>query len=309
MFTSNQEQLSQTASPLRVGLIGNPVAHSYSPRFQQAAFDALGIPARYELWQTPASELPARVASLRSPECLGANVTIPYKETVLPLVDVVDPLAARIGAVNTIVNRNGHLHGYNTDAPGLLRALVEQGVGRQLEDAGVSLKGYTAVLLGAGGAACSAAFALVSASIDSLIIVNRNLDRAQRLAAQLQQGGACRVFSLSDPGFLQPLSASLIVNATPVGMHVSRGQAAKGDEEETEGLSPLPAEVLARFDAATFVLDMIYNPVQTQLLRQARNLGLRAVNGLSMLLHQGALAFTLWTGQSAPLEIMRSTLL
>jgi shikimate dehydrogenase len=303
MSSINEEQLSQTPSLLRVGLIGNPVAHSYSPRFQQAAFDALGIPARYELWQTPASELPARVASLRASGCLGANITIPYKEAVLPLVDVVDPMAARIGAVNTIVHRDEYLFGYNTDAPGLLRALVEQGVGRQLENAGVSLKGYTAVLLGAGGAARSAAFALASASIDDLFIVNRNLERAQQLAAEVQQDSACQVFSLSNPDFLIPRSTSLIINATPVGMHFSNRQA------EPEDVSPLPAEVLARFDAGTFVLDMIYNPVQTQLLRQARNLGLRAANGLSMLLHQGALAFTLWTGQPAPLEIMRSTLL
>ncbi len=303
MSISNEEQLSHTTSLLRVGLIGNPVAHSYSPRFQQAALDALGIPARYELWQTPASELPARVASLRASGCLGANVTIPYKEAVLPLVDVVDPLAARIGAVNTIVHRDEYLYGYNTDAPGLLRALVEQGVGRQLENAGVSLKGYTAVLLGAGGAARSAAFALASASIDDLIIVNRNLKRAQQLAAEVQQDSACQVFSLSNPDFLIPRPTSLIINATPVGMHFSNKQA------EAEDVSPLPTEVLARFDAGTFVLDMIYNPVQTQLLRQARNLGLRAANGLSMLLHQGALAFTLWTGQPAPLEIMRSTLL
>src|SRR5712691_6164417 len=303
MSISNEEQLSHTTSLLRVGLIGNPVAHSYSPRFQQAAFDALGIPVRYELWQTPASELPARVASLRASGCLGANITIPYKEAVLPLVDVVDPLAARIGAVNTIVHRNEYLYGYNTDAPGLLRALVEQGVGRQLENAGVSLKGYTAVLLGAGGAARSAAFALASASIGDLIIVNRNLKRAQQLAAEVQQDSACQVFSLSNPDFLIPRPTSLIINATPVGMHFSNKQA------EAEDVSPLPTEVLARFDAGTFVLDMIYNPVQTQLLRQARNLGLRAANGLSMLLHQGALAFTLWTGQPAPLEIMRSTLL
>ena len=309
MSSINEEQLSQTPSLLRVGLIGNPVAHSYSPRFQQAAFDALGIPARYELWQTPASELPARVASLRASGCLGANISIPYKEVVLPLLDVVDSLAARIGAVNTIVHRNGYLYGYNTDAAGLLRALVEQGVGRQLENAGASLKGYTAVLLGAGGAARSAAFALASASIDDLIIVNRNLERAQRLAAEVQQGNACQVFSLSNPDFLIPRSTSLIINATPVGMHFSNKQVGEGSQEETEDVSPLPAEVLARFDAGTFVLDMIYNPVQTQLLRQARNLGLRAANGLSMLLHQGALAFTLWTGQPAPLEIMRSTLL
>ena len=305
MSTIKEEQLADTTSLLRVGLIGDPVAHSYSPRFQQAAFDALGIPARYELWQTPASELAARVASLRASGYLGANISIPYKEAVLPLVDVVDPLAARIGALNTIVTHNEYLYGYNTDAPGLIRALVEQGAGRQLENGSLSLKGYTAVLLGAGGAARSAAFALASATIDSLIIVNRNLERAQRLAGEVQQDSGCHVFCLSDPDFLIPHSPSLIINATPVGMHVSNKQAGEGREDA----SPLPAEVLARFDTGTFVLDMIYNPVQTQFLRQARNLGLRAANGLSMLLHQGALAFTLWTGQPAPLEIMRSTLL
>src|SRR6266700_541413 len=159
MSISNEEQLSQTPSPLRVGLIGDPVAHSYSPRFQQAALDALDIPARYELWQTPPSELAMRVTSLLDTGCLGANVTIPHKEAVLPLMDTVDPLAARIGAVNTIVHRDGYLHGYNTDAPGLLYALAEQGIGEQhargetkldICDT-ISLRGYTAVLLGAGG--------------------------------------------------------------------------------------------------------------------------------------------------------------
>ncbi|MDQ6645391.1 MAG: hypothetical protein M3Y76_13170, partial [Chloroflexota bacterium] len=126
------EHKQQTDNPslLRVGLIGDPVAHSYSPRFQQAAFDALGIPACYELWRTGEDALSARIASLLAPQSLGANITIPYKEAVLPLLDVVDPLAARIGAVNTIVHRNEYLYGYNTDAPGLLHALVELGVGK-----------------------------------------------------------------------------------------------------------------------------------------------------------------------------------
>src|SRR5438477_6544515 len=151
MSISNEESSSEQVSPLQVGLIGNPVAHSYSPRFQQAALDALGIPARYELWQTTADELPARIASLRAPHCLGANVTIPHKLAVLPLLDKIDPLAARIGAVNTIVHRNDALYGYNTDAPGLIHALHEYGVGELSVDGQVSLKGYTAVLLGAGG--------------------------------------------------------------------------------------------------------------------------------------------------------------
>ena len=323
MSATNEEQLLHTPSPLQVGLIGNPVAHSYSPRLQQAALDALGIPARYELWQTTADELPARIASLRAPHCLGANVTIPHKEAVLPLLDSIDPLAARIGAVNTIVHHHASLYGYNTDAHGLLHALVEQGIGKQLgngydlastRDATtfssgdstyknvVSLKGYSAVLLGAGGAARSAAFALVQAAVERLIIVNRHLDRAQRLAAQVQQGSHCQVFSLDDPTLLMPQPASLIINATPLGMHAASEQRAA---QET---SPLTLDVLARFAPDTFVFDMIYNPRQTRLLCQASSLGLRAVNGLPMLLHQGALAFTLWTGQPAPLEVMRSVL-
>lgn len=298
--------------PIRVGLIGDPVAHSYSPRFQQAAFDACGISARYELWQTSESELPARVASLLAPRALGANITIPYKEAVLPLLDVVDPLAGRIGAVNTIVHRNEYLYGYNTDAPGLLYALVELGVGKLLEPRQpaslkdtFSFEGYTVVLLGAGGAARGAAFALVNASVERLVIVNRNLERAQRLAAEVQQESSCQVFCLNDPAYLIPHQRSIIINATSVGMHV----AGKQGNNEAENASPLPAVILARFAPDTLVFDMVYNPTQTQLLCQARTLGLRSVNGLSMLLHQGALAFTLWTGQPAPFEVMRSTLL
>ncbi len=315
------EHQLESPAQLRVGLIGDPVAHSYSPRFQQAAFDACGIPARYELWQTAEDELSARVASLLAPRSLGANITIPYKEAVLPLLDVVDPLAARIGAVNTIVRRDGYLYGYNTDAPGLLYALVELGVGQlrattsaappfPFENEGglrerFSFEGYTVVMLGAGGAARGAAFALVNASVKRLVIVNRNLERAQRLAAEVQQESSCQVFCLNDPEYLIPGQRSLIINATPVGMHLANEQG-QGDVEKS---SPLSAEVLARFAAGTFVFDMIYNPTQTQLLCQARTLGLRAVNGLPMLLHQGALAFTLWTGQPAPLELMRSALL
>ena len=280
---------------LRVGLIGDPVAHSFSPRLQQPALDALGIPATYELWRTPAEQLLVRIRALCQQGCLGANVTIPYKEAVLPLLDVVDPLAAQIGAVNTIVNRDDYLHGYNTDAPGLLRALHEHGLGSLQADGMISLKGYTAVLLGAGGAARGAAFALASSGIERLVILNRSLERAQLLAALIQKSYECPVFSLSDPNFLIPHSSSIIINATSVGLH--------------EEASPLPADVLARFNADTFVYDMIYNPMQTNLLLQARTMELRAANGLSMLLHQGALAFELWTNQPAPLEIMRAALM
>ena len=152
--------------------------------------------------------------SLREENCLGANVTIPHKLAVLPLLDKIDPLAARIGAVNTIVHRDDCLYGYNTDAPGLIRALYEHGLGELQADGQPSLQGYTAVLLGAGGAARGAAFGLVAAGIERLTIVNRNLDRAQSLATEVQQVYDGPVSSLSDPALLVPHPASIIINAT-----------------------------------------------------------------------------------------------
>jgi shikimate dehydrogenase len=293
-MSTQKTQLEQQTHKLRVGLIGDPVAHSFSPRFQQAAFDALNIPARYELWHTPESELLSRVRSLCSADCLGANVTIPHKQAVLPLLDKIDPLAANIGAVNTIVNRDDYLYGYNTDAPGLLHALAEHGIGTLKGDNRVDLSGYTIVLLGAGGAARGAAFGLAGAGIARLIILNRRLERAQVLMQELQQYYTCPIFSLSDSSLLIPHSKSVIINATSVGLH--------------EEISPLPTEDLMRFDSDTFVYDMIYNPAQTRLLTQAHLLGMRTANGTSMLLHQGALSFRLWTNRAAPLEVMRAAL-
>ena len=296
MSTTTKSYLQQQATihQLRVGLIGDPVAHSFSPRFQQAALDALNIPAHYELWHTPASELLSRVHSLCAADCLGANVTIPHKQAIIPLLDKIDPLAANIGAVNTIVHRDDYLHGYNTDAPGLLHALAEHSIGSLKADNQVDLKGYTIVLLGAGGAARGAAFGLASAGIARMVVLNRHLERAQRLTQELQQYYTCPIFSLSDPSFLIPNSKSVIINATSVGLH--------------DDISPLPVADLARFDTDTFVYDMIYNPAQTRLLTQARLLGMRTANGLSMLLHQGALSFNLWTDLPAPIEVMRTAL-
>ena len=173
----------------------------------------------------------------------------------LPLLDKIDPLAARIGAVNTIVHRDDYLYGYNTDALGLLYALHEHGLG-EIQNNKVMLKGYTAIILGAGGAARGAAFALVDAGIEQLVILNRHLERAQSLAADLQQYYDRPIFSLNDPSFLIPRSSSIIINATSVGMH--------------DDISPVPPEILSHFDPDTFVYDMIYNPTQTYLLCQAR---------------------------------------
>ena len=284
----------RTTSRLKVGLIGDQIANSFSLRLQQAAFDALHIAARYELWHTLQPGLVTRVRALCHEDALGANVSVPYKEAVIPLLDKVDPLATRIGAVNTIVHRDDYLYGYNTDALGLLNALAEHGLGVRTADGRLCLQDYTAILLGAGRAARCATFALAAAGVARLIIINRHLERAQLLASEIQQCYKGPVFSLSDPSFLIPHPSSLIINATSLGLD--------GD------VSPLPAHILARFEADTFVYDLIYNPSQTYLLCQARAMGLHTANGLSTVLHQEALSFTLWTGLSAPLEAMRTVL-
>jgi shikimate dehydrogenase len=161
-----------------VGLIGHKLKHSISPQFQQAAFDYLGLDIRYELWDTEKDELPGVVEGIRDFSKLGANVTIPYKEAVLPLLDKVDQLARRIGAVNTIVNKDDKLVGYNTDASGFMKALEEEG--------GFVPKGKRAILLGAGGAARAVGFALVGAGVKSLVILNRTQDKAEALAWDLK---------------------------------------------------------------------------------------------------------------------------
>lgn len=276
-----------------LGLIGYPVAHSLSPRMQQAAFDALGIEACYALWETLPGELAKRVASLRSPDVLGANVTIPYKEDVVPLVDECDQLAARIGAVNTIVNRSGRLAGYNTDAPGFILALTEF--------AAFDCPGKKVVILGTGGAARAAAVGLLENGVGEVTLLGRNEKHVNNLLLHLQtltteKHGTTRVYGalLGSPeagGFLS--AADLLVNATPVGLKAD-------DATLLLDVDLLPTTAL--------VMDMIFNPPVTPLLQVAQAHGCQVLNGLSMLLYQGALAFELWTDRPAPIEVMRKAL-
>lgn len=273
------------------GLIGYPVAHSLSPQMQEAGFTALGIQARYELWETPASELEARVQSLRAHHMFGANVTIPHKEAVLPWLDEIDAQAARIGAVNTIVNRAGRLVGYNTDAPGFLRALREQA------DPDFDLRAGRVVLLGNGGAARGAAIALLDSQVRELILLGRERERVESLLAHLRQQNSVSslrgaVLDTLEAGRLLA-EADIVVNTTSVGLKAD-------DETRLLDVALLPASAL--------VIDMIFNPPLTLLLREARARGLRVLNGLSMLLYQGTLALELWTGRSAPEEVMRAAL-
>ncbi len=276
------------------GLIGNPVAHSLSPRMQQAAFDAAGLEARYVLWETAPADLPTRIASLRAPEMLGANVTIPYKVDALALVDDYDALAARVGAINTIVNREGRLIGSNTDVYGFMQALINGPV-RPFR-----IQGRHAAIIGTGGAARAAAVGLLGSGIAELMVLGRTERHLATFFQQLQELAAALPYSAqihaaplgsADAGAFLP-HADLVVNATPVGLH-----------EEPELL--IDIETLA---ASTLVMDMIFNPPRTPLLRAAEARGCPVLNGLTMLLYQGARAFELWTGLAAPIEVMRKAL-
>ena len=272
---------------LLAGVIGDPVAHSRSPAIHNAALASLGIGARYELWPTPATELPARIESLRAPHILGANVTLPHKVAVLALLDRLDADAATIGAVNTIVREaDGALTGANTDAPAFLASLREDGA---YEPAGQS-----ALILGASGAARAAAVALIGAGVERLIIVNRTLERAEELLgdALAATDRDPQLFALTPddtalPGMLA--ETTLIVNATSLGWRT----------EET----PLAAELIL---PGALVFDMVYRP--TRLLREAAVRGARPLDGAGMFVRQAALAFERWTNRAAPLDVMRAAL-
>ena len=291
-----------------IGIIGHPLTHSISPVFQQAALDHYGLDIRYQVWEVEKVEL--GMEYLNQAQSLGANVTVPYKETITPFLDSLESQAWRIGAVNTIVKEDkqgpsgtpsrevsmwnpterqfGRLKGYNTDAHGFFRALMD--------DADFDPENKVAVLLGAGGVARAAGFVLVDAGVRSLIILNRNLERANTLAellnqqAKAPQNVAARDWKEETMQRMLPL-ADLIVNCTTLGMKHSQG----------EGQSPITADLLT---TNTLVYDLVYNPIETPLLKEAKKAGARTLSGLSMLVYQGAASFELWTGKEAPLDIM-----
>ncbi|MDC0035694.1 shikimate dehydrogenase, partial [Chloroflexi bacterium] len=193
------------------GILGYPLGHSISPYFQNAAFTNLGIEATYEAWSVDAVGLSERVQALRQSDFLGANVTIPYKELVMPLLDEIDGWALKIGSVNTIVNRSGILVGYNTDTVGFIRAISEYG--------NYEPSGQDVLLIGAGGAARAAAHALMEAKVNTLWIANRTYERAKRLADEFSEIGGAKPIRLNGPEFSKSASSvSLIVNSTSLGM-------------------------------------------------------------------------------------------
>ena len=272
----------------RVGIIGYPLGHSISPAFQQAAFDELEIDARYETWATPPEELAARVELLRAEDVLGANVTVPHKQTVMPLLDEILPVADSIGAVNTIINREGFLIGANTDAAGFTRSLEQE--------ARFATVRKRALIVGAGGAARAVAFGLAWEGVAELVIVNRTPERAVELARDVSEATATetRGGALDDIGGSD--GVDLIVNCTSMGM---------AGGPDPEGIPPVEG-LLKR---GVLVCDLVYNPQQTPLLALARERGARVLGGIGMLVYQGAAAFEFWTDREPPEDIMYSAAL
>ena len=268
-----------------LGIIGHPIGHSISPRFQQAGLDHLAIDHRYLAYDVHPNLVGDFVSSLRSGAVRGINVTVPHKETVMPFLDEIDEWAAEAGAVNTIVNREGRLIGYNTDGYGFLRALRES--------AGLDPAGKRALILGAGGSARGVVQALLRAGVAELVIANRTLARAEALGELAASRGV--LAQAVELATLQSIDASdradLIVNCTSLGMH-------HGPDEDA---SPLPA---SQIPPSALVYDLVYNPMLTPLLREANTAGAPTLGGVSMLVYQGAASFELWLDRSAPVSVM-----
>jgi shikimate dehydrogenase len=268
------------------GLFGYPVNHSVSPAMHNRAFAALGLDCCYLPFRVARENLQEAVAAVRALKLGGVNVTIPHKEAVCAYLDQIQPDAAIIGAVNTIVNRDGCLLGYNTDAAGFLAALQQEGE--------FDPRGRRAVILGSGGAARAVGFTLALSGIDKIWIFDRDIQKAVNLAADLTaKTNACAkgsdLSSQSLPVVLE--QASLLVNATPVGMYPN-----------VEQVPPICPEWLS---PGLMVYDLVYNPPQTRLLARAAERGCRVLSGIGMLTLQGARAFELWTGHPAPVIVMR----
>ncbi len=274
--------------PKRVVLIGHPVAQSLSGALQQAAFDELGIDATYEPLDVPLAELSERIEELRGDDYLGANVTVPYKERVAPLVDRLTDEAHVTGAVDTVTREASRLVGHNTDVIGF-RAAIEELVGRQKMP-------KTAVIIGAGGGARAAVYALITSSFQRVIVFNRHLHRAEALVRHFGRSAAhmeLRAMPWHESVIEAELGRSkVLINASAMG------------DAATE--SPIDADLLP---ADLLVLDLMYAPAETQLMRDARAAGATEVhNGDTMLVHQTAAAFNLWTGRDVSEDFLRERL-
>ncbi len=251
------------------GVIGYPLGHTLSPVMHNAAFKVHGLNAVYLSFET--RDLSGALAGMRALGIRGMSVTIPHKTAVIPMLDEVDDLAKKIGAVNTIINQEGRLLGTNTDALGAFRALKEK----------TQLTGKTGLIVGAGGASRAIGFLLKEQGV-RLTLANRSREKGEALADSLD----CPFLPLKE---ISKVESDLLVQTTPVGMVPHEDQCLLGPESLKKGM---------------IVMDVIYNPLETRLIRMARDQGCTPINGLTMFIHQGAEQFRQWTGLHPPLSDM-----
>ncbi len=269
------------------GVIGDPIEHSLSPIIHNAAFGSLGLDFAYLAFKVSPAQVGNAVAGMRSLGIVGLNVTMPHKEAVISHLDHIDENAKFLNAVNTIHNRDGKLFGYNTDGVGALMALKENGA---------NPKGKRVLLLGCGGAARAIAYTL-SKETDELMIVNRTVSEAKELASLIKKNLGKKVDAeeLSEDNIKAELADSdILINATSVGMKPKINQSLV----KTEWLKP-----------NLTVMDIVYNPMETKLAKDAKSAGAKVVNGLEMLIYQGAASFEIWTKKKATVKVMREAAL
>ena len=275
--------------PRALGIFGYPLGHSLSPLMYETAIEHLHLSFRFQPYEVHPRDLPAAVQGIRALGIHGICVTIPHKETIPPLLDGLSEEAQRVGAVNLVYREGDRLVGHNTDGIGFIRSLREEG---RLDP-----RGLRALLLGAGGAARAVAAQLSKEGVFSLTIANRTLARGQALAARvggLSPGLNVQAISLGSRELAQAaVEADLIVNSTSLGLAYSEG----GDE----GLPLSPQHIRP----GQLVMDLVYNPLETPLLRLAKERGARTLGGLGMLVYQGAENFRIWTGSELPVGLVR----
>ncbi len=288
-----------TAKTKILGIFGYPVSHTISPAMHNAVIKAIGLDMAYLSFEVKPSNLKDAINGIKGLGMLGVNITIPHKETVIKFLDEVSEEARLIGAVNTIVNRDGRLIGHNTDGYGYVSSLKE--------DCNFNPSGKNIVILGAGGAARGILVALAQKGVNKITVANRTVSRGISLIKTFKgklPGIKFEAIGLKEDVLKISLKdAHLLINATPSGMNYGASRPCRRDNGNTVALvQKIPLDSLPK---TAIVSDIVYNPLETILLKNAKRLGLTIHGGLGMLIHQGAKSFKLWTGIDAPIDIMR----
>lgn len=271
---------------IMTGVFGNPIRQSLTPVMHNAAYKQLGLNYASAAFAVSQDNLRQAVEGIRALSFRGVNVTIPHKVAIMEYLDEIDEEALDIGAINTVVNDNGKLIGYNTDGRGFIQSL--------LEESQISVEEKRVLVLGAGGAARAVGISLARRGVSHMVIANRSVDKAEVLARHISNHVPCKAMSLGDLERIDLKEIDLVINTTSIGMVPQIDEMPISEKQLHSGL---------------LVSDLIYNPIQTKLLLAAEAKGAKIHNGVGMFVHQGALAFELWTGHRPPMDLMRSIVL